>query len=232
MAPREQKRWGQAAVGGLLVALGAALFGVGRRAKPAAAKGDAEPPLRSAVSNVRTKSDTAPPPTRTRFWPPPVPKPIVDASQDETEARPVDPQSVALGFERHDARPGAIVKIMLVSASSIVAAIAVLFYLISALHRSDERVGPLTPQQLAVIVPPEPRLQDHPLYDIAMLRQRDSDLLTNYAWADPQHRTARIPIARAEALVVGRPLDPLPLDAAETLAPVAPIAPAPPVSRP
>ncbi len=232
MAPREPKRWAQAAVGGLLVALGGALVGVGRKTSPAAAKGEAKPPSRSPVSKVRTKPEAEPPPMRTRYWPPPVPKPIEDATDGETEAGPVDPKSVELGFERHDARPGVIVTVMLVSVSLVIGAIAGLFFLIGVVHRSDEAAAPLTPQQRAVIVPPEPRLQDHPLYDIAMLRKRDSDLLTTYAWTDPQHRTARIPIARAVALVTGRPLDPLPADAAAAPVPVAPIAPAPPVSRP
>ncbi len=232
MAPRKPKRWGQAAVGGLLVALGGALFGVSRRTNPAVVTADPKPPSRSVASKVRTRPEAEPPLTRTRFWPPPAPKPIEDSEQGETEALPVDPKSAELGFERHDVRPGKIVKVMLVSASAIAGAIAVLFFLVSVLHRNDETSGPLTPQQSAVIVPPEPRLQDHPLYDIAMQRQRDTDLLTSYAWTDPQHRTARIPIARAEALVTGRTLDPLPADPAATLAPVAPIAPAPPVSRP
>ena len=76
------------------------------------------------------------------------------------------------------------------------------------------RGPPLTQQQRAAIVPPSPRLQDHPLHDIAMLRQRESDLLERYGWTDADHRTARIPIARAEALVTGRSLDPAPGPAA------------------
>ncbi len=53
-------------------------------------------------------------------------------------------------------------------------------------------------------MPPGPHLQGHPLHDIAEERKRESDLLDHYAWIDPAHQRARIPIARALALVVGK----------------------------
>jgi hypothetical protein len=232
---REPKAWRQAALGGALVALGGALVGVSRRSRQALSPSseakdavDAAPP-RSKIPKVRTKSRPKLVPPRTRYWPPPPPKPIEGPAEGEPDARPVDPKSVKLGYERRDAKHGTVVKVMLSSAAVIVGAIAVLFYLIGTVHRNDQASGPLTQQQLAVIVPPGPRLQDHPLHDIDMQRQRENDRLTFYAWNDPQHRTARIPIARAEALVIGRPLDPLP---AADAAPGGSAAPPAPASRP
>lgn len=237
MVQREPKPWGQAVLGGLMVALGGALFGAGRRApasgKPSAgrvaagraakgkgaakAKGAARPagkpsPKRRAdaeTPRVRTKPKVPAAAVRTRYWPPPPPKPI-EVAEPDTAVQPVDARSVTLGYERFDVKPGTIVTVMLASASVLVVSIAVLFFLIGQVHRSDRQAPPLTQQQLAVIVPPGPHLQDHPLHDIAMELKRETDLLASYTWADPQHRAARIPIGRAEALVIGRPLDPLP----------------------
>ncbi len=235
---REPKSWGQAAFGGLLVALGGALFGFGRSAKRSAETDAATISGKTAggqrsrtrrarpaagASKVRTKPQPKQAPPRTLYWPPPAPKPIEDAAEGgDPVPKPVDRRSVELGYERVDVKAGKIVAVMLVSVTVIVGAISVLFYLIGTVHRGDAASRPMTPQQTAVIVPPGPHLQDHPLHDIAMERQRESDLLKFYAWADPQHRTARIPIARAEALVTGRSLDPQPADPAASPAPAAP----------
>ena len=71
--------------------------------------------------------------------------------------------------------------------------------------------GPaLTAQQTATIQPPAPNLQATPLEDIDHLRHREEVLLDNYAWADPDHTRARIPLSRAMTLVVGRSLDTAP----------------------
>jgi hypothetical protein len=46
-------------------------------------------------------------------------------------------------------------------------------------------------------IPPEPRLQPSPQDDLAAFRAQKEALLSNYAWTDPTHAYARIPIARA-----------------------------------
>lgn len=46
-------------------------------------------------------------------------------------------------------------------------------------------------------IPPEPRLQAHPQTDLAKFRAQKEALLSGYAWTDPQHDYARIPIQRA-----------------------------------
>ncbi len=118
--------------------------------------------------------------------------------------------SEKLGYEVRDTRAGTLAIIMVVSVAIIGGSITGLFSLIGHYRSVDTRSAPLTPQQLAVIVPPGPHLQGHPLHDIAEERKRESDLLDHYAWIDPAHQRARIPIARALALVVGKPLDPAP----------------------
>ncbi|HEY1899318.1 MAG TPA: hypothetical protein VGG49_05960 [Steroidobacteraceae bacterium] len=49
-------------------------------------------------------------------------------------------------------------------------------------------------------IPPLPRLQAHPTEDLATLRAQQAALLTHYAWLDPAHTTARVPIERAMAM--------------------------------
>lgn len=231
-----KKRWRDAALGGALVALGGALFGATRgsaAASPSGKRGGSsakpgnndggrrpDPKARPTVgrSKVRTKPNAPEAAGTTQYWPPPPPKPLdvyddgVNPPESEMQRAhlAVDEAAVKRGYESGDAKPGTIVKVMLGSAFAIVCAIAGLFYLIGRQHRDDVRGPPLTQQQLAVIVPPGPHLQDHPLHDIATENKREFDLLRYYAWTDPEHRAGRIPIERALALVVGRPLDPLP----------------------
>ncbi|RYC32657.1 hypothetical protein D3273_07995 [Lichenibacterium minor] len=210
-------------------------------------KGGAKPDPRSrpnvSKSKVRTKPNPPAAVGPTLYWPPPPPKPL-DVYSDgvrppeqavQNSHLPVDPGAEKRGYEGFDAKPGTIVKVMLSSVVVIVCCIAGLFYLIGQQHREDARGPALTPQQLAVIVPPGPHLQDHPLHDIATENKREFDLLKYYAWTGPDHRAGRIPIERAQALVTGRPLDPLPSAAPQ--APggpaAAPTAPAPvPASNP
>ena len=65
----------------------------------------------------------------------------------------------------------------------------------------------LTPQQTARLVPPAPHLQVDPFADLAQVRAREERLLHSYGWTSADHSTARIPIDRAMALVVGKSLD-------------------------
>ena len=54
-----------------------------------------------------------------------------------------------------------------------------------------------TKQQL----PPEPRLQAQPRLDLKALREGEDQVLTTYAWVDPDRGIARIPIAEAIKIV-------------------------------
>jgi len=88
-------------------------------------------------------------------------------------------------------------------------AVVVIFY---ALHMLSAQDGvtqlPITPQQSTVLTPPGPNLQARPFEDLHAAQAREDALLNTYAWANPAHSAARIPITRAMTLVVGRSLDP------------------------
>jgi len=62
-------------------------------------------------------------------------------------------------------------------------------------------------------MPPEPRLQTHPIQDLAHLRAAEDTILSSYAWVDVQAGVVRIPIARAMELLAQNP--PLSRPAAE-----------------
>ena len=216
--PKPQaKPWRQAALGGLLVALGSAMFGFGRK-PDAQKKRHASPPPKDrpggsggkAGSKTRRR-DVAKPQHR----PPPSAKGAQRPRHQTEDGRPEHPVAVnaaseKLGYEVRDTRAGTLAIIMVVSVAIIAASITGLFSLIGHYRSVDTRSAPLTPQQLSVIVPPGPHLQGHPLHDIDEERQREFDLLDHYAWIDPTHQRARIPIERAVALVIGKPLDPAP----------------------
>jgi len=53
-------------------------------------------------------------------------------------------------------------------------------------------------------LPPEPRLQVHPVRDLRELREAESNILDHYAWIDRTAGIVRIPIARAIDLLAAR----------------------------
>lgn len=53
-------------------------------------------------------------------------------------------------------------------------------------------------------LPPEPRLQAHPLRDMQELRAAETQILTSYGWVDQSAGVARIPIARAMEILAAR----------------------------
>jgi hypothetical protein len=68
----------------------------------------------------------------------------------------------------------------------------------------------LTAQQTTHITPPLPHLQADPAAALARLDRQDNANLDSYAWLDPGHTRARIPITRAMQLLVGHSLDAAP----------------------
>ena len=54
------------------------------------------------------------------------------------------------------------------------------------------------------LLPPEPRLQTHPIRDLHDLRARESATLSSYGWVDRQSGVVRIPIERAMDLLAER----------------------------
>lgn len=53
-------------------------------------------------------------------------------------------------------------------------------------------------------LPPEPRLQAHPLRDLKDLRRVEHEVLDSYAWVDKNAGVVRIPVARAIELLAAR----------------------------
>lgn len=55
-------------------------------------------------------------------------------------------------------------------------------------------------------VPPEPRLQSHPVRDLKSLHAQEDAVLNSYAWVDRDGGVVRIPIERAMQLLLDRGL--------------------------
>lgn len=65
----------------------------------------------------------------------------------------------------------------------------------------DPAPSPL-PEANAPVMPPEPRLQESPIRDMAALRARESAVLSGYGWTDKGAGIGRIPIERAMDLAL------------------------------
>jgi hypothetical protein len=121
---------------------------------------------------------------------------------------PPSRRALSLGFETHDMSP----KVMSLVLGGLLASagigVALMFGLLTLFHSEREASAPrLTPEQQAHVEPPSPRLQVHPFQELYAQRSHEEGLLNAYAWLDPGHTRARIPIDRAMALAVGRSLD-------------------------
>ena len=122
---------------------------------------------------------------------------------------PSDPPSaasLAAGYDVNDAAAGRLVWTMLIFAASAIIAVALMVLFLGLLrHQDTARDAALTPQQRVEAPPPLPHLQADPLDEMAAARTRQDAKLHGYARIDAN--TARIPIDRAMALVLGQSLD-------------------------
>ena len=127
---------------------------------------------------------------------------------------PASPAAVAVGYEVVDAKSVSIIKWAALLFGSAVLAVGLMVVLVNIFEagtaRRDSR---LTPEQTTAIVVPLPHLQAAPYLDLHRERAREDGLLSGYAWLGAGHSAARIPIARAMQLSVGRSLDLGPLSA-------------------
>ena len=86
--------------------------------------------------------------------------------------------------------------------------VGIVFVMIWHFHVSQHQSwARLTPQEITHVAPPPPRLEVNPLAVIQRHVAEQQHLLTSYGWTSADHATARIPIARAMALIVGKSLD-------------------------
>jgi hypothetical protein len=103
-------------------------------------------------------------------------------------------------YERSDASPRLIAALAAGIAATLLAVPALLMLVYpGAVHRG-------TAAAAGTPLPPAPRLQVDPAADLAALRAAESARLASYAWIDREHGIARIPIARAMALLATRGL--------------------------
>ena len=82
-----------------------------------------------------------------------------------------------------------------------------MFGLFHVLAREEARLSPPANPLAAAEgprLPPEPRLQAHPIKDLEELRKAETELLTTYGWVDKSAGTVRIPVARAMELLAQR----------------------------
>lgn len=76
---------------------------------------------------------------------------------------------------------------------ALLVAVTALYYIL------NRGVMPHYPQAVTRpgVIPPAPHLQAHPDRDLVALRAEKRALLSTYAWVEPSHAFARIPIQRA-----------------------------------
>ncbi len=138
------------------------------------------------------------------------------ANPDEGEAgrgrlsAPPDAESLASGYERHDANARTLAFVAALMFGAIAVAIGGMFALVAAFHRADTPTQVLSALQTATITPPGPQLEANPSAELRAFRKREQARLETYGWTDTAHTRARIPIARAMALAVGHGLDSAP----------------------
>ena len=112
----------------------------------------------------------------------------------------------AAGHETRDLSGGTLALLVAGLGGTAACVIALMVGLMTYLdHSRNAAESKFTTQQTTAL--PPPNLQAAPLSDIADLHQREENLLAHYAWIDPGHTRARVPVARAMTLMVGRRLD-------------------------
>lgn len=140
----------------------------------------------------------------------PDPRPA-DVSGRGSHAAAPSSEAVADGYETDQANAGVLTQVIAGWGVLVVGLIFGMVFLQRYLEARQIAAEPgFTAQETASITPPKPNLQANPLGEIAALRAREIALLSNYAWADPDHAHARIPIGRAIELTVGKTLDTVP----------------------
>ncbi len=124
---------------------------------------------------------------------------------------PPDPQAKSLGYETEDISTRMVGRILAGFAVTVVVSVTALTVMLHFFRGADNAdQPPLTTQQSADIIPPGPHMQNDPYRDLRETQRAEEQKIGGYAWTDPAHTRARIPVARAMALVAGRSLEPSP----------------------
>jgi hypothetical protein len=134
-------------------------------------------------------------------------EPSPGAEQPGHSAAGAAPQGAgeSLGYETRDANLRAILWLAVSITATVLVAHLLLWVLLRALEGSAARRDPvISPLAETAPLPPEPRLQNTPVRDLAEFRAQEEKLLGSYGWADKEKTKVRIPIARAMELLVER----------------------------
>lgn len=111
-----------------------------------------------------------------------------------------DPDTTLVGHETADADIGPLIKFAIFMALTTVvcAAICVGLYKYLDQREAREKAGryPLA-AGLARPLPPPPRLQNYPFYDLKAFRGDENRVLEHYGWVDKNAGVVRIPVERA-----------------------------------
>ncbi len=115
---------------------------------------------------------------------------------------PVDPQSREDGFEHHDAN----VKVLLIIGFGLLATLAVSLAAVGLLvtYYNAQPEALVTALERDRIVPPQPRLESDPRGAGQQVIRDAESRLARYAWIDREAGIARIPLTRAQALLLER----------------------------
>lgn len=117
-----------------------------------------------------------------------------------------------IGHETRDVSTRPIVMVVLGGAAVTLAFIAAMYVLVDVTAKREDRESPPANPLASTFArkePPEPRLQTHPLRDLAGLRAYESETLSTYAWVDKTTGTVRVPIDRAKELLLTRGVGPV-----------------------
>ena len=134
-----------------------------------------------------------------------------------------DLNSTTLGHEAADADIGPLIKFAIFMALTTVvcAAICVGLYKYLDQREAREKAGryPLA-AGLARPLPPPPRLQNYPFYDLKALRGDENRVLEHYGWVDKNAGVVRIPVERAIDVLAEKGLPYRTASPAEPLVPI------------
>ena len=121
------------------------------------------------------------------------------------------PESAAVGHEARDVSTRAIVRFGIGLAVATILIQVAMWGLFRFLQRREKRVdAPVSAMVSASLrrTPPEPRLEPDPLAPRQRLRAQENAVLATAGWVDRNHGVVRIPIDRAQELLVQRGLPP------------------------
>jgi hypothetical protein len=121
------------------------------------------------------------------------------------------PESAAVGHETRGVSTRAIIRFGIGLGVATALVMVGMWGLFRWLSRHESRVDvPVSAMVSASLrrTPPEPRLEPNPLEPRQRLRAREDAVLTTAGWVDRGNAVVRIPIERAEELLVQRGLPP------------------------